>query len=145
MNSHARSAIENGFTAQLTKSVTPMPLTCWRSSDMAEKSTFSNIGMIISQIRTATGRLTRATSMPPTTRKSPGMKWPRVIPATMHSATQRVRNRSNIPMAGAGRSPTQVALIGVLAYPFCRAGRPAALVFQIADPINLGLKLQLVQ
>jgi hypothetical protein len=46
------SAIENGLTAQLTNSVTPMPRQCcltWRS---APKSIFSSIGMIISQIST---------------------------------------------------------------------------------------------
>ena len=28
MNSHASSAMENGFTAQLTNRVTPMPFQC---------------------------------------------------------------------------------------------------------------------
>jgi len=54
------------LTAQLMNSVTPTPRQCSRTLLMALKSTLSSIGMIISQISTATGRLTLATSMPPT-------------------------------------------------------------------------------
>jgi hypothetical protein len=65
INSQAKNAIENGLTSQLMNSVTPIPLTCLRTSPSAEKSTFSSIGMIITQISTPTGRLTWATSMRP--------------------------------------------------------------------------------
>jgi hypothetical protein len=60
MNSQPSSAIENGFTAQLMNSVTPMPRQCSLHLPSAAKSIFSSIGMIISQISTATGRLTLA-------------------------------------------------------------------------------------
>ena len=50
MNSQASSAIENGLTTQLTNSVTPMPRKCCRTSCSAPKSTFSSIGMIITQM-----------------------------------------------------------------------------------------------
>ena len=62
MNSQPSSAIENGLTAQLMNSVTPMPRQCSVTWCSAPKSIFSSIGMIISQISTATGRLTWATS-----------------------------------------------------------------------------------
>ena len=65
MNNHASSAIENGFTPQLMNKVTPTPRQCSLTWARAAKSIFINIGMIISQISTATGRLTRATSRPP--------------------------------------------------------------------------------
>ena len=57
--------MENGFTAQLMKSVTPMPRQCSLTPDNAAKSIFISIGMIISQISTATGRLTLAISAEP--------------------------------------------------------------------------------
>ena len=65
MKSQPRNAIENGFTAQLMKSVTPMPRQCSLTCDNAAKSIFTSMGMIISQIRTATGRLTLAISAEP--------------------------------------------------------------------------------
>jgi hypothetical protein len=67
MNSHPSSAMENGLTAQLMNSVTPMPRQCSLTCDKAAKSIFTNIGMIISQIRTATGRFTLAISAEPMT------------------------------------------------------------------------------
>jgi len=51
-NSHASSAIENGFTSQLTNNVTRSPRGRFPTSRMAPKSTFIIIGTIISQIRT---------------------------------------------------------------------------------------------
>jgi len=87
MNSQARNAIENGFTSQLINKVTPMPLTCWRTSPSAEKSTFNSIGMIITQISTPTGRLTCATSMRPMAWNTPGRNCPSAMPATMHKNT----------------------------------------------------------
>ena len=54
-----------GLTSQLTNSVTPMPFTCWRISPSAPKSTFTSIGMIITQINTPTGKFTCATSIAP--------------------------------------------------------------------------------
>ncbi len=65
MKSQPSSAIEKGLTAQFTSSVTPMPRQCLRTSPSAAKSIFISIGMIISQISTATGRLTLAISAEP--------------------------------------------------------------------------------
>ena len=65
MNSQPSSAIENGLTAQLMNSVTPMPRQCSLTWPRAAKSILSSIGTIISQISTATGRLTLAISAPP--------------------------------------------------------------------------------
>ena len=50
MNSQPSAAMENGLTAQLMNSVTPMPRQCSRTLPMAAKSTFTSMGMIISQI-----------------------------------------------------------------------------------------------
>ena len=72
MNSQASSAIENGFTPQFTNSVTPTPFQCLRTSCNDWKSIFSSIGRIISQISTATGRLTRAISIEPSVSKAAG-------------------------------------------------------------------------
>jgi hypothetical protein len=72
MNSHASSAIENGFTSQFTNKVTPMPRMCRRTCPSAPKSTFTSIGMIITQISSPTGTLTRATSSRPIHRTGPG-------------------------------------------------------------------------
>ena len=83
--------MENGFTAQLMSSVTPMPRQCSLTRDNAAKSIFTSIGMIISQISTATGMLTLAISAAPMTWKTGGKACPSATPATMQSATQRVR------------------------------------------------------
>jgi len=91
MNSQPRNAIENGFTSQLMPTVTAIPRQCRATVPMAPKSTRSNIGTIISQISTATGRLTLATLRLPNIWKGAGATAPRAIPATMQSATQRVR------------------------------------------------------
>ena len=91
MNSEPRSAIENGFTAQLMNRVTPTPRQCWRTSPSAPKSIFSSIGMIISQTSPATGRLTRAISALAIVAKSPGRMCPSATPATMHRATHSER------------------------------------------------------
>ncbi len=91
MKIQASSAIENGLTSQFTKSVTPMPRACCRTCPSAPKSMRSSIGMIITQISTPTGRLTRATSMRPITCTGTASSWPITMPATMHSATQSVR------------------------------------------------------
>lgn len=88
---HPNSAIENGFTAQLMNSVTPIPRQYRRTPANAPKSIFISMGMTISHTSTATGRLTCATSRPPTAWNTPGITCPSPIPTTMHSATQRVR------------------------------------------------------
>ena len=62
MNSQPSKAIEKGLTAQLMNKVTPMPRQCCATCDSAAKSILTSIGMIISQISTATGRLTLAIS-----------------------------------------------------------------------------------
>jgi len=56
-NSHAISAIENGFTSQLTNSVTSNPRGRFPTFLMEAKSTFIIMGMIINQIRIAMGTL----------------------------------------------------------------------------------------
>jgi len=58
MNSQPSRAIENGFTPQLTTSVTPMPRQWAPTVLNAEKSMRASMGMIISQISTATGIFT---------------------------------------------------------------------------------------
>jgi hypothetical protein len=65
MNSHPSSAIENGLTAQLMNSVTPIPRQCSRTRWSALKSIFSSIGMTMSQMSSAMGRLTCAISARP--------------------------------------------------------------------------------
>ena len=62
--------MENGFTAQLMKSVTPIPRQCSLTCDSAAKSILISMGTIISQIRTATGMLTLASSTEPTAWKT---------------------------------------------------------------------------
>ncbi len=84
--------MEKGFTAQLMNSVTPMPRQCRPTSPRAAKSIFSSMGMTMSQISAATGRLTLAISAAPMMAwNGPGIRWPRAMPTTMQSATQRVR------------------------------------------------------
>jgi hypothetical protein len=85
------SAIEKGLTAQLMNRVTPTPLQCCRTDPKAPKSIFSNIGTIISQISTATTRLTWATSAEAMAPNRPGSIWPNAMPVTMQSATHRLR------------------------------------------------------
>ncbi len=84
-------AIENGFTAQLTNRVTPMPRACCRTSCRRPKSIFTSIGTIITQISSPTGRFTRANSSPETMPTKPGATCPRPTPAAMHNATHSVR------------------------------------------------------
>jgi hypothetical protein len=50
--------MEKGFTTQFTNSVTSKPRGRFPTLRTAAKSTFIIIGMIISQIRTAIGKLT---------------------------------------------------------------------------------------
>jgi hypothetical protein len=57
--------MENGFTNQLTNRVTPIPFTCRRIWPKAPKSTFTSMGMIMTQIRMPTGKLTWATDRLP--------------------------------------------------------------------------------
>ncbi len=68
-----------------------MPRQCSLTRDRAAKSIFTSIGMIISQISTATGILTLAISAAPMMWKAAGKKWPSAIPTMMHRATQTVR------------------------------------------------------
>ena len=65
MKNQPSAAMENGFTAQLMNSVTPMPRQCSFTCPSAAKSIFTSIGMIINQIKMATGRLTLAISALP--------------------------------------------------------------------------------
>ncbi len=56
--SQAKAAIENGFTIQLTISVTMSPPGRFPTLRIEPKSTFIIIGVIISQISTAIGPFT---------------------------------------------------------------------------------------
>ena len=91
MNIQPNKAMEKGFTAQLIKSVTPMPRQCSLTRDKAVKSIFTSIGMIINQIRIATGKLTLAISTEPMLWNTVGKKCPNAIPTMMQKATQTVR------------------------------------------------------
>jgi hypothetical protein len=91
MNSQPSKAMLNGFTSQLTPTVTAMPRHCSATRCSAPKSTLSSIGTIISQISSATGILTSATFMRPSAWKGAGISWPSSTPAMMHSATHSVR------------------------------------------------------
>ena len=91
MKTQPSNTIENGLTAQLMNSVTPMPRQWRPTSPSAAKSILSSIGTTISQISTATGRLTLAISAEPTSWNRPGKRWPSRTPATMHRPTHRVR------------------------------------------------------
>ena len=90
----------NGLTSQLMPTVTAMPRHCSATRCSVPKSTFSSIGTIISQISTASGILTSATVLRPSTWKGPGTSRPSTMPARMHSATHRVRYRSKVPRPG---------------------------------------------
>ncbi len=83
--------MEKGFTSQFTNSVTPMPRRCAFTWCRAPKSTFTSMGMIITQMSRPTGMLTRATSILPSAWKGAGIVWPTRIPATMQRNTQTVR------------------------------------------------------
>ena len=94
MKTQPSNAMENGLTSQLMNSVTPMPFLCCSTSAMAPKSIFMSMGMIMSQISTATGRLTSATLTPPIAWKTPGASLPSRMPATMQASTHQLRLRS---------------------------------------------------
>jgi len=83
--------MENGLSAQLMNSVTPMPRQWALTCRSAEKSMRMSMGMIISHTSTATGRLTLATSIAPMSWNAPGKKCPNAMPTTMHRATHSVR------------------------------------------------------
>ena len=91
MNSQPSNAMENGFTSQLIPTVVAMPRQCRPTSAKARGSIFSSIGTIISHTRMATGRFTCATVASPIAWNTPGTAWPSATPATMQSATHRVR------------------------------------------------------
>ena len=101
MKTQPSSAIEKGLTAQLTNSVTPMPRQWLATCCRAPKSTFSSIGTIITQISRPTGRLTFAISIRPSACTGSGKAWPSAMPATMHSSTQTLSQRSKT-LIGAG-------------------------------------------
>ncbi len=93
-NSQASSAIENGFTSQLTNSVTSRPRGRRPTLRMAPKSTFIIMGTIISQISTAMGTLTWL-PVPNSIRRSaavaPGSALPMATPPSIASATHTDR------------------------------------------------------
>jgi hypothetical protein len=65
MNSQPRSAMEKGFTSQLTPTVAAIPRQWLLTCPSAARSILRSIGTIISQTSTATGRLTSATVAEP--------------------------------------------------------------------------------
>ena len=91
IKSQPSNAMLNGLTNQLMPTVTAIPRHCSATRCSAPKSTFNNIGTIISQISTATGMLTSATVRRPRNWKGPGTSRPSTMPARMKSATQMVR------------------------------------------------------
>ncbi len=102
MKIQASSAIENGLTSQLMASVTPMPRACCATSPMRAKSIFSSIGMIMSQISTATTRFTSAICRWLMAWNTPGISLPRLMPTTMQPNTHHVRLRSKKLIFAAG-------------------------------------------
>lgn len=93
-NAHAKSAIENGFTTQLMKSVTSKPVGRLPTFRTDEKSTFIIMGVIISQIRTAIGALIwlpLPNSIPRKPAIPEGINLPMTTPAAIHSATHKDR------------------------------------------------------
>src|SRR5271157_3328301 len=108
-NSHARNAMENGFTSQFTIRVITSPAGFLPTLRMAVKSTFIIMGVIMSQIRTAMGALIwlpSPNSRPRRAWTTAGTSFPRATPATMHPATQRVRYRSKSPRRCAMLAPS---------------------------------------
>jgi hypothetical protein len=92
----AMSAIENGLTSQLTKSVTNSPRGRRPTSRIAPKSTFIIIGVIISQMSTAIGMLIwlpSPNSRPQAVHQGRGC-FPMRTPTIMQSPTHRLRYRS---------------------------------------------------
>src|SRR5687767_765836 len=92
--SQARMAIENGFTSQFTKSVMSNPDGLRPTSLSEDRSTFIIIGMIMSQIRMAMGKLIWLPSPNSQLRNREtrvGNHWPRRRPPTMHRPTHMVR------------------------------------------------------
>ena len=86
--------MENGLTIQLTNSVTSTPLGFLPTARIAMKSTFIIMGMIISQMNTAMGRLIWLPVPNSRARKSPtraGANFPSATPANMQSATHRLK------------------------------------------------------
>ncbi len=89
--------MENGFTSQLTASVTKSPAGFRPTLRMAPKSTFIIMGVIISQISAAMGTLIwlpRPNSRPRTRATARGSIRPASTPTTIESATQSERYRS---------------------------------------------------
>src|SRR5271157_1780447 len=108
-NSHARNAMENGFTSQFTIRVITSPAGFLPTLRMAVKSTFIIMGVIMSQIRTAMGALIWLpwpNSRPRRAWTTAGTSFPRATPATMHPATHRVRYRSKNPRRCAIPAPS---------------------------------------
>src|ERR1019366_2613504 len=146
MKNQPNAAIENGFTAQLMKSVTPMPRQCSLTWPKAAKSILISIGTILSQIKAATGRLTFAISAAPIAWKTPGMRWPSVMPTTMQSATHRVSQRSKIDMVrsfSGGRGTFAAGVhneLAVFLAEFATLGRRQDIEHDLGRPTELDTK-----
>src|SRR5512143_4045080 len=144
MKSHASSAIEKGLTAQLTNSVTPMPFQCDFTWCRAPKSIFISMGMIITQISRPTGRLTCATFRRPSAWNGAGSNCPSSTPATMHSATHRLSQRSNT-LIGAAAPSTLAARLAVTSHCALIERTPSKLARSCCLPDKLYRLLQLQQ
>ena len=92
MNSQPSSAIENGLTAQLTNRVTPMPRQCRPTSPQRGEV---DLEQHRHDHQPDQGRHRqvdlRDLGAAEGVEQAPGKSWPRAMPATMQSATQRVR------------------------------------------------------
>src|SRR5271157_5433773 len=109
-NSHARNAMENGFTSQFTISVTSSPAGFFPTLRMAVKSTFIIMGVIMSQIRTAMGALIWLpwpNSRPRSAWTTAGTSFPKATPATMQRTTHRDRYCSKNPRRRAMLAPSR--------------------------------------
>src|SRR3990170_3928019 len=154
--------MENGFTSQLTKSVTRSPRGLRPTFRIAAKSTFIIIGVIISQMSTAMGTLIwlpwpnsrrRIASM------NPGNALPRSTPTTMQRPTQRLKNRSkgfsrfSLGMVSALSAicvfapvdridpRTDVSLVGALSFPWLPSGQAGSIAVSSSQLAGQGLAL----
>ncbi len=90
-NSTASAAIVKGLMSQLTTSVNARPRGLRPTARTDAKSICTIIGTIITQMNTATTRLTCANSSAAMAAKRPGDSSPSTTPAAMPRPTQTVR------------------------------------------------------
>src|SRR5687767_10286902 len=93
-NNQAKNAIENGLTSQLIKRVMKSPRGRRLTLRSEDKSTFIIMGIIMSQIKTAIGKLMWLpcpNSHPRNVSTNFGTTCPIKTPATMQRPTQRLK------------------------------------------------------